>query len=579
MKMKLFWFLLPLVLIAGMLSVRAYDDPYGRSINGDGKGYYAYLPALFIYGDPSYAFIHAVEKNYYPSDGSQFKHFLNEQPNGRHVNKTFPGLSILYAPFFFIAYFLSFLFGLPVDGYSALFQWGIAFSHVFYFMFGVYFLQQLFKRLRTTNGLFVFVILSLCFASNCWYYIVYDHSVSHIHSFFLACILLYLMCRWLQDKSPHIFGIILMVISLIIITRPTNVIMVFFLFFLSNYLKVSLKNSFCDLLNCWKVWLPYAFISGLLVFIPLILWKWQTGYWLVYSYGKEGFDFLHPHFIDFLFSFKKGWLLWSPWILVLIGSSLFFLFKQSRSLFILFLAPILLAVYVLSSWWCWTFGTGFGQRPMIEFLPFIGLGFALAVRKFNVNFRFFTYLSAPFICLSLIQGYQINNSILRGGETTSSDYWQHFLQLKRDAPSVDHRLDAFVIKRFEDKKFQEVSKVRAFSSVVTTDSLMPGSYVIVKLKVAGKHNTRDLRLVVSSANGDYYKAFFFGEYLYNDPRIMEFLMRTEHSSPQAISCYVWNGGSLTKAKIELLAIDVLKKSDALDALLSVLNEEQSVHEK
>jgi len=49
--------------------------PWDRSINSDGKGYYAYLPAFFIYHDFTYKFIASYEEKYYPADRSVFKEF------------------------------------------------------------------------------------------------------------------------------------------------------------------------------------------------------------------------------------------------------------------------------------------------------------------------------------------------------------------------------------------------------------------------------------------------------------------------------------------------------------------------
>ena len=60
-----------------------------------------------------------------------------------------------------------------------------------------------------------------------------------------------------------------------------------------------------------------------------MLWKWQTGSWVVYSYKDEGFDFMHPHFWEFLFSFQKGWLLWSPIIGIAFFFAALFHFRQA----------------------------------------------------------------------------------------------------------------------------------------------------------------------------------------------------------------------------------------------------------
>src|SRR5690606_37835919 len=92
---------------------------YERPIAGDAQAYYAYLPALFIYQDFSYDFVEEVNEKYYPSELQ--KTFLKDVGTGV-VNKTFPGVSILYLPFFIIAHGIALIFGLPGDCYSNTYQ-------------------------------------------------------------------------------------------------------------------------------------------------------------------------------------------------------------------------------------------------------------------------------------------------------------------------------------------------------------------------------------------------------------------------------------------------------------------------
>ena len=51
-----------------------------HTIESDGKGYYAYLPAIFIYHDLSFSFINEYENKYY--DKGNFSNFISPQPQG-----------------------------------------------------------------------------------------------------------------------------------------------------------------------------------------------------------------------------------------------------------------------------------------------------------------------------------------------------------------------------------------------------------------------------------------------------------------------------------------------------------------
>jgi hypothetical protein len=149
------WFFLALFSLLTFLlfSNKSWDSPYHRVIIGDAKAYYAYLPAVFIYQDATFSFQEKIEKKYYPSDGSLQKNYMNPLENGRKVNKTFPGLAVLYAPFFFLAWLFSAIFGFATDGYSPPFQYAIALSHIVYFVCA---LRLLFGILSRRSSITIF---------------------------------------------------------------------------------------------------------------------------------------------------------------------------------------------------------------------------------------------------------------------------------------------------------------------------------------------------------------------------------------------------------------------------------------
>ena len=89
MKKYIWLFTISLVLLS-FFTIRDFKSRYTRSINGDAKGYYAYLPAIFIYQDASYGFIDEIEAKYYPEDRSQYKAFKNKQKNGGSSGRPLP---------------------------------------------------------------------------------------------------------------------------------------------------------------------------------------------------------------------------------------------------------------------------------------------------------------------------------------------------------------------------------------------------------------------------------------------------------------------------------------------------------
>lgn len=557
-KKSLFWIIGISFVLVGMFSVRDFDGRYGRSINGDAKAYYAYLPALFIYNDPSYSFIDTVEKKYYPEDRSQFKDFRIEQKNGKSVNKTFPGLSILYAPFFFLSMLVAWVFGFPVDGYSAPFQWGIAFSHLVYFFVGLRFLLAFFRSYKISDTISYWIFVFLLFGTNCWYYLVYDHTVSHIHSFFLACVLLWSMQQWISTKRVSYFGLVGCVMALLVIIRPTNAVMLLFLPLLLVLRNMKLKALFSkEVFRLKQLVLPV--VVGLSILgIPFLFWKWQSDLWLVYSYGEETFDFKHPHLSEFLFSYQKGWFLWTPLSLFALIGGLIYFAKQSWKALLWFVLPLLMIVYILSSWWCWTYGSGFGQRPMIEYLPFIALGFAFFAQKYFKKVRL-ALLVVPFSGLAMVQSYQVANSILNGGLTTKQDYWSHFLQFKTDAPTALKPKNLRVVSSGKLSKTSEIDEKHPFSTSLETLPVSNAKQAFIEITIGAEHKNTDIRLVLSSKDGSFYKDQFLGDFLYQTPREMSFLFDIAPCDSCSYQLYVWNGDTQAKAKIERMELTLLGK--------------------
>jgi len=158
------------------------SSPYQRPIISDAKGYYAYLPALIIYQDFEYEFLAEMDEKYYKV--GQDKHIFIEQ-NGRRVNKTFPGVALLYLPFFLIAHFLASLLDLPADGYSDIYQYLFDCGQFFYATLGLLLMGNVFKLLGFTKKSIILSIALVTLGTNLWYYIVYDQSVTHVYNFFL----------------------------------------------------------------------------------------------------------------------------------------------------------------------------------------------------------------------------------------------------------------------------------------------------------------------------------------------------------------------------------------------------------
>ena len=140
-------------------------------------------------------------------------------------------------------------------------------------------------------------------------------------------------------------------------------ILVFILFNVVSFNSLKAKVA---LFWEYKIQVLIIVIATLIVWVPQIaFWKYATGHYFFFSYGEERFYFDSPHIFDGLFSYRKGWLLYTP-IMVFALLGIVSLVKVQKK----WLAPVLvftsLNIYVIYSWWCWWYGGSFGSRPMVD---------------------------------------------------------------------------------------------------------------------------------------------------------------------------------------------------------------------
>lgn len=74
-------------------------------------------------------------------------------------------------------------------------------------------------------------------------------------------------------------------------------------------------------------------LAALVVFIPQFLyWKHVTGQFIFFSYkNTEGFDFMKPHILNVLFSFKKSLFVYTP-VLIFVVAGFFWVEEVFSSL-------------------------------------------------------------------------------------------------------------------------------------------------------------------------------------------------------------------------------------------------------
>ncbi len=401
-----------------------------KVISHDVASYYSYLPSTFYYHDVSQNFLNdsvnkTIEAKYFwPSKSAE----------GNYVFKTTMGMGITYLPFFTAAHFFAKIFDYPVNGYSTPYHFAIQFSSLFYFVIGLLFLIKI-LQLYFSNSIVSLVIFCITFGTNTLFYLTVGGGMSHAVSFALIAAFIYYAIKWHKIPSVKYAVAIGLIGGLVTLIRPIN-ILVFVLFFIYDIksikdiypkIKFLLKNKFQLILMG---------ILGALVFLPqLYYWHLQTGSWLYNSYVGENFYFGNPHIFYGLFSFRKGWLIYTP-IMCFALLGIYNLYKNQREFFYPVLILFILYIYIAFSWWCWWYGGSFGQRALIDIYPLLAIPFAAfltQLKNWNLFKKRITYsFLTLFILLNIFQTMQAKWNTIHFDSMTKEAYFDAFLRLTKN---------------------------------------------------------------------------------------------------------------------------------------------------
>jgi len=400
------------------------DSRWSRIVTSDGNGYYAYLPAIFIYHDLQFDFIEQVNND---SINANINKGFVTKINGHAVNKYFVGTSLCLVPFFTIGHITNFLKGLPLDGYAVYYRIFAQIGTIFYALMGLFFMVKILRSYHFSERVIALAIPAVALGTNMFHYVVSESMMSHIFSFAFVNLFVYCFLKFFNTPRKKYFFWGVFALAVVALIRPINILVVFSLPFLAQT-SDNLKSGLKYLLNHWKALGFGALIFFGIVSIQFIIYKLQTGHFIVYSYTNEGFNFLSPHPIDFMFSYRKGFFIYTP-ILFLSLFGLIFLYKDKFRFYTL-LAFLALVVYILSSWWLWYYGGSFSQRVMIEYYTYFFILFSLLLQKSRLR-KFLTTLTLLLIIVCQIQTYQYMNGYIHWSEMNKERYWDNFLRIDK----------------------------------------------------------------------------------------------------------------------------------------------------
>ncbi len=388
------------------------------AIRSDGFGYYGYIEGTLVHGDP----LNELHGEVPGREG--YRSWMHEGLPGKHLPKMTMGLSYAWIPGFYIADAFAAVFDYRRNGWSTPYQLAVAFTAIFFLLLGCLALWQVLNQ-RFTGWVASITVFLIFYGTNLLHYSTSDSGMSHVYNFGLIALYLWLNDIWLKDCKKKTLIVMSLILGWIVLIRPTNITIGLVTPIMLYVQTGSLR----------KLLTPKLALAALMAFIPilpqLVFWKYTTGEWINYSYENEAFYWFTGNFIQGLFSYRNGWLLYTP-IMIFALNGFFFSRRMDKSLFWASTVVILLHIYITFSWWCWYYGGSLSIRPMIDMYALCAFGLAGLLSYVFMRFR---ALSAVLIGLmsllvynNLLQTNYFNTGAITDSTMTKKAYWAYFLE-------------------------------------------------------------------------------------------------------------------------------------------------------
>lgn len=306
--------------------------------------------------------------------------------------------------------------------------------------------------------------------------------------FMFIAIILWNTIKWYESFELKRVIYIGVSICLMTLAKPSEVLIVF-LPVLWGVTNLSELKERIKLLWSYRKQFFIAMIPCLILAFPQVAyWYAKTGkiFFDTYRNPGVGLDLFTPHFFDSLFSYRKGWLVYTPLMLFsLIG--FYFLWRNNRKYFFSTLFSFVISYYIIASWTEYWYGAGFSNRPVIAMyvLLAIPLGYFLkSLQSANVVVKYFgIVLILFFVFLNQFQWWQMRNYILDPYRTTGAYYWKTFL--KTNVTDEDKKLllvnRSFTgVHSMEDPETYHTVKKIKYDKIELQENGIFGEYAMTK---------------------------------------------------------------------------------------------------
>ena len=402
-------------------------------LSWDVFGYYLYLPATFIYHDlgiKNFSWLQHILDVYNPTIGF-YQAYMG--PAGDYVLKYSMGLSIFYAPFFFIGHFIAWISGFPTDGFSLPYQVSIAAGSVIYAIIGIWFLRKVLIRFFS-EGVTAVTMILIVLGTNYFELTAYDGAMAHNFLFTLFALILWVTIRWHEEQRLKFAVSLGFFIGLAILARPTCIVIALVPLFWGIFDRETFLNKW-NLIRNHALQIVFMILFLCIPpFFQMLYWKIHAGSFFYYSYeSNEKLRWIGTYLVQVLFSYKKGWLIYAPMMIFpLVG--FYFLAEKNKKVFYAAFLFFIMNLLLVASWPTWWYGGSVGQRALMESYVILALPLGyfiqwLSEKKVVVQLLL-SFVFFFFILLNLFQTWQYITFMIDPSNMTKEYYWAIFGKTK-----------------------------------------------------------------------------------------------------------------------------------------------------
>ncbi len=343
-------------------------SPNPRTIfASDPNGYYLYLPAVFIYHD-----FHNLPK-------SDFVYNLSNE-KGEGFTKYTCGVAYFYMPFFLAAHLYAHMCHYDTMGFSPPYCYAIMICGTLWAFIGLYVLKKLMLRYFKPEPTYI-TLLAIMLGTNFFNYATFESGMSHVYNFALFAGIMLATDQYYKIPKKSLAILLGLLAGWIILTRPTNAVLLIFLFIYRVVSLEDLKTRISFFKQNYSH-LALAIPMGILVCIPqMFYWKEMTGHWIKFSYvGEEFIYWAHPKIAEVLFDTQNGLFLYAPSLLFMLWAVVAKRKDPRISIWGLSIVFVLIT-YIFASWHAWWFGCAYGHRCYIDFFPLFAFPMAVTFEQ------------------------------------------------------------------------------------------------------------------------------------------------------------------------------------------------------